>query len=348
VQVRGVVDSENGDCSAFGYPDTAALIARLGPSKVKCDSGPGFRAIMHDKFFVFDAAQVWTGSTNISDTEFGGEYNSDVAVAIESVPLAAIYRHEFEEMFGGRFHHRKRDDTEHVLPAVGGTIESYFSPSDDAIAHGILPLIERAVATIDVAMFYFTDRAIAAALIAAHARGVRVRVVLDAGGAANRYSVHPRLCAAGIELKIENWGGKSHSKWAVADAARSSAAVVFGSMNWTEAGNADNDENTLVIHNPGLAQRFEAEFGRQWADLAAVPSCRNIAAEGASSSICFAANDCSRGCSSGACCDGIDNDYDGKIDLQEEACACADGIDNDQDGYVDGDDFDCRRALVDP
>jgi hypothetical protein len=52
------------------------------------------------------------------------------------------------------------------------------------------------------------------------------------------------------------------------------------------------------------------------------------------------------------CSDGIDNDNDGFIDLQDFNCVdsnddtesptqCSDGIDNDNDGFVDLDDFDC-------
>ena len=48
------------------------------------------------------------------------------------------------------------------------------------------------------------------------------------------------------------------------------AAVVFGSMNWTGAGDADNDENTLYVKNDGFADAFHAEFEREWADLGAV------------------------------------------------------------------------------
>jgi phosphatidylserine/phosphatidylglycerophosphate/cardiolipin synthase-like enzyme len=351
VRVRGVVDTDNADCTAFGYPDTPLLIAQVAPDIVVCDVGSGYGYIMHNKFFVFDAARVWTGSTNLSDTETGGEYNTDVAVLIDSAQLAAVYTAEFAQMFSGKFHHRKTDSTPHVLDGwTDGThVESYFSPTDQAIEHAVIPVIDNAAATLDVAMFYFTEDTVAQALLAAHARGVQVRMVLDAGGAANKYSKHGQLCAAGIAVKIENWGGKSHSKWAVADAATpQTAAVVFGSMNWTAAGNGQNDENTLYIRNAGLANGFAQEFERQWSDLAATPACTAVAAESAQSSACGSANDCSGSCSSGACCDQLDNDYDGRIDLQEEACACADGVDNEGDGYVDADDFDCRVPAEDP
>lgn len=350
VRVRAVVDCENADCTKFGYPDTPQLIAQLSPGSVVCDVGSGYGYIMHNKFFVFDAARVWTGSTNLSDTESGGEYNSDVAALIDSPRLAAVYLAEFDEMFAGQFHNRKQDNTVHQLDgwSDGTQVESYFSPTDHAIDNAVIPLIQRATASLDIAMFFFTDARIAQELLAAQLRGVRVRMVLDAGGAANQYSKHSQLCAANIPVKIESWGGKSHSKWAVADAGTPQAAVVFGSMNWTSAGDSQNDENTLYVRNPEFAAAFAREFERQWADLAATPACTKIAAEGAQSSACGAPNDCSASCSSGSCCDHLDNDYDGRTDLQEESCACADGADNDGDGYVDAADFDCRSAVDDP
>jgi phosphatidylserine/phosphatidylglycerophosphate/cardiolipin synthase-like enzyme len=350
VVVRGVVDSENADCTAFGYSDTPSLIGALAAGSVHCDLGGGFSYIMHNKFFVFDGHKVWTGSTNLSDTELGGEYNSDVAAVLTSYKLAEIYRGEFEEMYSaGLFHKRKSDNTLHVIDGahfIDGTIvKSYFSPTDHARDNAVIPLAQAATATLDIAMFYFTSAEIADAIRAAKERGVMVRMILDAGGAGNAYSKHADLCAAGIAVKTENWGSKSHSKWAVADAGRAgAAAVVFGSMNWTGAGDGDNDENTLYVKNDGLAATFHAEFERQWIDLGGVPVCTRVSAEGADSSVCSPPGDCSASCASGSCCDAIDNDYDGKTDVAEEACGCGDGLDNDGDGYVDLDDWDCRRV----
>lgn len=268
VRVRGVVDTEDATCSRFGYSDTPTLITRLGPGSVVCDVGAGFRYIMHHKFFVFDASDVWTGSTNASDTELGGEYSADVAVLIHAPELAAIYGHEFAEMFAGRFHSRKRDDTPHYVElADGSEVWSYFSPSDHALQRAVIPFIERARRSLDIAMFFFTDPKISEALVHAGRRGVHIRMVLDASGAANAASKHPALCDIGVPVKVENWGGKSHSKWAVADGGTKHARVLFGSMNWTTAGDRHNDENTLVVHNQTLAAEFQSEFERQWTDL---------------------------------------------------------------------------------
>jgi phosphatidylserine/phosphatidylglycerophosphate/cardiolipin synthase-like enzyme len=353
VVVRGVVDSEDATCTKFGYSDTTNLINALSPGSVVCDLGPGYSYIMHNKFFVIDGAKVWTGSTNVSDTELGGEYNSDVTALFSSYLLAEIYSDEFEEMFTGKFHHRKTDNTEHIIDSSHfegqATVTSYFSPTDNAIQNGVLPLIEQATETLDVAMFFFTNTLISDALVSASQRGVRVRLILDAGGAANAYSKHWNLCNAGIAVKVENWGGKSHSKWAVADSmVANRAAVVFGSMNFTAAGDAQNDENTLVVKHDGFAAEFQSEFERQWESLAQVPVCVNTSAEGADSSNCEPAESCHKKCISGSCCDGIDNDYDGRTDLAEESCGCADGIDNDGDGYTDRKDFDCQPVAADP
>jgi hypothetical protein len=90
-----------------------------------------------------------------------------------------------------------------------------------------------------------------------------------------------------------------------------------------------------------VAAQFAQEFERQWRDLPEALVCASVQVESASSSEC-AGGDCAQHCQSGACCDGLDNDYDGRTDLQEEACGCSDGRDNDGDGYVDADDFDCQ------
>jgi phosphatidylserine/phosphatidylglycerophosphate/cardiolipin synthase-like enzyme len=346
VVVRGVVDALDSSCKSFEYADTPALIEALSPGSVRCDAGPQVGEIMHDKFFVFDRKRVWTGSTNLSDTELGGEYNTDVAALIDSPELAAIYGQELDEMFGGRFHGQKRDDGGHVLGAHHfadrAVVESYFSPSDRPIDSAVLPLIRGATRTLDVTMFFFTSEVLADALIEAMARGVETRVILDAEGASSRYSQHPRLCAGGMALKIENFGGKSHAKWAVADAALPDAAAVsFGSMNWTKAGDSLNDENTLVVRSAAFAASFASEFERQWQLLEGTPECTRVWAEGADSSDCSPSGDCALTCTSGACCDGVDNDHDRRYDLAEEACGCKDAADNDGDGYVDADDFDC-------
>src|SRR5947207_3128738 len=53
--------------------------------------------LMHNKFVVRDAQSVWTGSTNMTDDAFTLMENN--VVTIDSVPLAAYYAEEFEQLW---------------------------------------------------------------------------------------------------------------------------------------------------------------------------------------------------------------------------------------------------------
>jgi phosphatidylserine/phosphatidylglycerophosphate/cardiolipin synthase-like enzyme len=43
--------------------------------------------------------------------------------------------------------------------------------------------------------------------------------------------------------------------------------VIVGSYNWTNAGAYENDENTLILHDRGLARVYYAEWQRLWATV---------------------------------------------------------------------------------
>jgi phosphatidylserine/phosphatidylglycerophosphate/cardiolipin synthase-like enzyme len=43
--------------------------------------------------------------------------------------------------------------------------------------------------------------------------------------------------------------------------------VIVGSTNWTNAGAYDNNENTLILHDRGLARAYYAEWQRLWATM---------------------------------------------------------------------------------
>ena len=80
----------------------------------------------------------------------------------------------------------------------------WFSPHDDSMRFGVQTLIARAERTIDVAVFYLTNKWAVGELIAARQRGVRVRIIVDATSAKNGYTKHELLRAAGIPVKVEN------------------------------------------------------------------------------------------------------------------------------------------------
>ncbi|MBC8069913.1 MAG: hypothetical protein IAG13_16365, partial [Deltaproteobacteria bacterium] len=284
-------------CLAYDLGDSCLLAAHASHEQLA-----GSDAIMHDKFFVVDAAAVWTGSTNVSDSCSGG-YNANLVVVARSAELARWYTEEFEQMWrGGEFHTLKSSSGHKQVELANATVELRFSPQDDPVRFGVRPLIKQARQRIDIAVFFLTHKHIVDDLIAAHRRGVKVRVVMDSTGARNEYSKHELLRAAGIPVKVEAWGGKMHMKSAAIDGAH----VIAGSMNWTSAGEYSNDENTLLIHSDELAGQYHRFFDELWAALPDDLLTANPDPESRRSGT--------------SCSDGVDNDYDGEKDADDPGC----------------------------
>lgn len=209
---------------------------------------------MHNKFFVIDGEMVWTGSTNISDNGFS--YNHNNSLVFTSTLLADIYTIEFEEMFvEGKFGTAKTDNTSHTLDYNGIPVEIYFSPTDGAMEE-LIAAVNAADESIQFGIFFFTDDDLRDAMLGKWNEGVAISGIWDNLGASNQYSDDETLCAAGIPIKIENFGGKMHNKFLIIDASGSNPTVITGSMNWSASGGEDNDENTVIIRDAAVAQAY--------------------------------------------------------------------------------------------
>lgn len=134
-----------------------------------------------------------------------------------------------------------------TLPATG-TVEVAFSPADDPEAM-LLRVIGEARESIRVQAYVFTSRAIAAGLIAAHQRGVKVEVLADAGmnRRGGRNAAIPALLGAKIPVAFETRYAAAHNKVLIIDPASSRCTVVTGSYNFTWSASNRNAENVLVL-----------------------------------------------------------------------------------------------------
>jgi phosphatidylserine/phosphatidylglycerophosphate/cardiolipin synthase-like enzyme len=149
--------------------------------------------------------------------------------------------------------------------AAKGTVRGVFfslTPSHDPrldCAKAVIDLFAAAKRSAHVAIFTLTESAIADAMIAAHARGVAVAVVADAGqsqSASNplqRQLIH-KLQQAGIDVRLaRKQKALMHNKIAIFDG----ATVCTGSFNWTNAAERRNDENLIVIDGASVAAAYE-------------------------------------------------------------------------------------------
>jgi cardiolipin hydrolase len=142
-------------------------------------------------------------------------------------------------------------------------VEAHFSPGEGPL-RAIIKLIEEARGSIDVCVFTVTDDRLTRALIAAHQRGLRVRLVSDDDKALDVGSDVGRLRGAGIPVRLDRTEAHMHHKFALFDRVR----LLSGSYNWTRSAADSNHENVLVSDDPRLVLPFCRAFDDLWNSLA--------------------------------------------------------------------------------
>ena len=132
----------------------------------------------------------------------------------------------------------------------------YFTP-DTKCEDRIIAELGRAD-KIDIAVYSITNPKIANAIIAAHRRGAKVRIVTDRTMAGHKSSMIDELVAAGIPVRTNRRHKIEHNKFAVFDNRR----MVTGSYNWTTAATKYNSENCIFLTQP--AQEYTKRFETLW------------------------------------------------------------------------------------
>lgn len=134
-------------------------------------------------------------------------------------------------------------------------IKLCFTPGTQCRYH-ILKTLEKAQKSIYVQSFSFTSKEIAAALIAAQSRGIKVQILADRSQLTDQYSQIPNLRSRGVSVAIDRVPGIAHNKVIIID----EEVVLTGSYNWTNAAEKRNAENLLFIRDPKVAARYLENF----------------------------------------------------------------------------------------
>lgn len=141
------------------------------------------------------------------------------------------------------------------------TVEVAFTPGQDA-AGLIIAAINQARTQILVQAYSFTHGGIARALIAAHHRGVDVKLIADREQTeTTRRGQVPVMAAAGIPVWLDGEHLSAHDKVMIIDAGITQAAVITGSYNFTKAAQYRNAENVLIVHGD---QALAAAYRSNW------------------------------------------------------------------------------------
>lgn len=150
----------------------------------------------------------------------------------------------------------------------GAWFELYFTdPANPVSRQGtggvdgpLVEAIDAARLSIDVAAYSLTLNSVRYALIRAHNRGVTVRMVMES---TNMDRSDPQqLIEAGVPIVGDNQEGLMHNKFMVIDRSE----VWMGSMNFTDAGAYDDNNNLFRIRSTKMAENYTKEFEEMFVD----------------------------------------------------------------------------------
>lgn len=152
--------------------------------------------------------------------------------------------------------------------ARGPWFEVYFTnPADPLSRQGtggvdgpLVEAIDAARLSIDVAAYSISLNSVRYALIRAHDRGVTVRVVMES---TNMDRSDPQaMIKAGIPIIGDDQDGLMHNKFMVIDRSE----VWTGSLNFTDSGTYDDNNNMIRIRSPKMAENYTKEFEEMFVD----------------------------------------------------------------------------------
>lgn len=151
-----------------------------------------------------------------------------------------------------------------ALPAAAATT-AFFTPGDSAL-HKLRELCRGSRIGIDVCVYTISDDRLTDELLAAHARGIRVRIISDNDKRFDDGSDIARLAARGLDVRLDDTPYHMHHKFAVFDG----GLVANGSFNWTRTATSSNHENLVVSRDPYLVRCFGGQFESMWARFPAL------------------------------------------------------------------------------
>ena len=163
-----------------------------------------------------------------------------------------------------------------------GTIKTYFNRTVDntvstsgvfaiylngLVDDTLIAYINRAKSELEIAIYNWdSSTGITAAVNAAAARGVKVRIVGDGSTAQSGMGALSTACK-----KVSSPQGANytimHNKFVIIDANSPANAIVWtGSTNWTSQQLSTDANNVIIFQDQSLAQGYKVEFDEMWGD----------------------------------------------------------------------------------
>lgn len=212
------------------------------------------KGLMHLKILVVDEQLVIIGSANLSRQSLRSYGN--LVMAFESRDMAAFIKQRSKEIASGKASLAGRSKQ---FVVGGQEVELWFLPGGDKGPERILTLIEQAKKSIRVAMYTWTRKDFAEAIVRASLRGVAVKAVIDRSSTKNSsFKIAHYLRREKIPLFVNTTQGLLHHKFLLID----DSIMVNGSANWTKKAFTENNDCFAVIH--GLTEQQLERLNAMW------------------------------------------------------------------------------------
>jgi len=270
VPVRLLVDPRANPTYA-GNSTILSDFAQAGiPMRYRTASG-----ILHWKMMLFAGQNtVEFGSANFSPTEFVpttpySNYDDESVYTTDDPAVVNSFKTKFDDSWTDTTNFANYANTTAPLtrsyPTYSIDSDLNFPPSQDFGARNV-SAINNETKQIDVLMYRITDQRHTNAIIAAHSRGIPVRVIVEN----KEYHLQQylwdswnvdRLYAAGIPLKWRGHDGQNHGKM---ELLYGQGITVFGSSNWTSASATSQAEHNYFTTKAWIFTWFEDQFNRMW------------------------------------------------------------------------------------
>jgi phosphatidylserine/phosphatidylglycerophosphate/cardiolipin synthase-like enzyme len=226
-----------------GGGDNATVFSQLAAAKVAVHWAPAKFTYTHEKCVIIDGATAWIMTMNAATTSptANREY---LGVDTEAVDVA-----EAEAIFAGDFA---------GTPPVSVTGKLLVSPIN--MRPRLLALVNGATTSIDLGGEELSDYQLLGAIVARHAKGVAVRVVIAKRTLSSaQQAAVVQLKGAGITV-ISTSTPYIHGKTIVVDGATSQGLAYIGSANFTSVSLDDNRELGLVTSKASEIAKISAAF----------------------------------------------------------------------------------------
>ena len=151
-----------------------------------------------------------------------------------------------------------------VSSSADTAIQVRFSPGGHC-TQLVEQVIAKAQKSILVQAYSFTALPIAKALVAAHQRGVEIKLLVDRSQLKSKYAQVRYVMMHGIAVAVDKVPGIAHNKVMILD----DGHVLTGSFNWTDAAEYRNAENLLLISDRNINKIYQ-DYWKQRASKAKV------------------------------------------------------------------------------